>query len=427
MKAHFQFHKVQFRAGTPTVPPPPPRPFNSTRSNSETLPKASAHTLTPLSIPQGPIQSGDQDLVPSLPLTFNSTRSNSEAQPARCSPRHQPLSIPQGPIQSTASIPRAAGDLRFQFHKVQFRGLTCRSFRPRSTTFNSTRSNSEARLDLGRSYRPSTFNSTRSNSEVSKALSMAALRRLSIPQGPIQRRVSKPNMKAPLPFQFHKVQFRVVPARLLTLGRKPFNSTRSNSELRGRLRTPLRSILSIPQGPIQSRDADRTATATTPFQFHKVQFREGSSKPATTWVPPFNSTRSNSEWPYLFFLTLHSRFQFHKVQFRGWPATAKWTSPTSFNSTRSNSEARPTVRTSMRPTFNSTRSNSEGKGSSGSRSAIPLSIPQGPIQRPPKSTAQLSKTGGFKAWLRPFRASPSSSVNQWGDRRRIRSKTNGIN
>ena len=260
------------------------------------------------------------------------------------------------------------------------------------------------------------FNSARSNSEGATGERWGGRERLSIPQGPIQRIDRVVGGVAPVHFQFRKVQFRVRQLVLTQPLLVSFNSARSNSEWNVSPICTSTSILSIPQGPIQSQlwdkqpktfwtfnSAKSNLETLAPgrylrrlrFQFRKVQFRAAGRISSTTVPRPFNSARSNSECLLCTLslalgvlsipqgpiqsvnfnnTTLKSEdFQFRKVQFRA---------------PRANFVAL------THPTFNSARSNSEHLRPRSNIATIQLSIPQGPIQRRLYSTS-LSTTKGL--------------------------------
>ena len=163
-------------------------------------------------------------------------------------------------------------------------------------------------------------------------------RRLSIPEGPIQRAADAHLQLLKDDFQFQKVQFRVPlpasgarisqlsipegpiqrwnpygdgrPRRTLsipegpiqrasitssTLSSSTFNSRRSNSEGRPRRYLHHAKRLSIPEGPIQSVSTDDEGAPDADFQFQKVQFRERRQPHSFADTGTFNSRRSNSE------------------------------------------------------------------------------------------------------------------------------------
>ena len=162
----------------------------------------------------------------------------------------------------------------FQYHKVQFRvqirGL-CEDANPwfqyHKVQFRVQLAFHTCEVLLG-------FNTTRCNSEIIR-LPLFSLRKLvSIPQGAIQSiRISGTDTALPL-FQYHKVQFRanfesnLIPSsswfqyhkvqfraavRSNSIPVSPcFNTTRCNSEHIATRDISSRSIVSIPQGAIQS-------------------------------------------------------------------------------------------------------------------------------------------------------------------------------
>ena len=186
------------------------------------------------------------------------------------------LSIPQGPIQSNRGGIIGDSALIFQFHKDQFKGGVVSSSSLPVTAFNSTRTNSKCSAALecaingvfhfhkdqfkvvfthiiGRIF--ITFNSTRTNSKKATIAATETRRTLSIPQGPIQSYFGSGAANSPVPFQFHKDQFKA-----------------------------------------EATDVARLVMVT--FQLHKDQFKGRRTKLRDIFSLPFNSTSTNSKLPY---------------------------------------------------------------------------------------------------------------------------------
>ena len=121
------------------------------------------------------------------PFSFNSARSNSEHIECVAPRSDVLLSIPQGPIQRRSRLLPHTSRGNFQFRKVQFRGLTSWAGSDSTPTFNSARSNSEPGRSAPR--RPvGCFQFRKVQFRADSLRAGLQSPRLSIPQGPIQRR-----------------------------------------------------------------------------------------------------------------------------------------------------------------------------------------------------------------------------------------------
>ena len=140
-----------------------------------------------LSIPQGPIQSGNALLEVSGVTHFQFHKVQFRDVSADLQLNQFELSIPQGPIQSGLSMLTVAGVALFQFHKVQFRAIRAVAEPARYLPFNSTRSNSEKCGCKILSTPPSLSIPQGPIQSDHRHAGHPESTRLSIPQGPIQR------------------------------------------------------------------------------------------------------------------------------------------------------------------------------------------------------------------------------------------------